>query len=263
MFRYTLPLAILFVCATVAPQFAHAAAAAPAANELIKAADAIRNPQTTFSLVNTLSEFRDGIKRNETVLKIFSRPEGAAGRLRTLVRFDSPTRDRGKLMLNDGNQYWFYDPASQASIRLSPQQRLVGQASDGDVMMVNYAADYTGSLSGDERVDDVEGKKHDCWKLILTPASPAALYSKIELWLEKEGTRPFKSKFYSDSGRLLKTLYYRNYAEELGRARPTQVLIVDGIDTGLVTRLDLNDWRRRNIPDNWFEAPFLPRAGRE
>ncbi|MDN5759397.1 MAG: hypothetical protein L0H59_12860, partial [Tomitella sp.] len=39
-----------------------------------------------------------------------------------------------------------FDPASQASIRLSPQQRLLGQAANGDVVAANFALDYTAQL---------------------------------------------------------------------------------------------------------------------
>lgn len=262
MFRRS-TLCLLIGFCVLAHTNAHAANDAPTAEVILKATDDMRNPGRPTSMVSTLTEFRDGAKQQETVLTIFSKPDGATGGFRTLVRFEMPARDHGKLMLSDGDQYWFFDPASQASVRLSPQQRLMGQASDGDVMLSNYGTDYAGILSGEEQIGDAEGNKRNCWKLILAPHSSRALYAKIELWVEKETLHPMKARFYADSGRLLKTLFYRNFAMELGKVRPTQVLIVDGVDTQLVTRIDLSNWQSREIPDSWFDVSFLPRVGVE
>ena len=53
--------------------------------------------------------------------------------------------DTGKLMLKNGNDLWFYDPANQASVRISPDQRLLGQAANGDVVTSPFASgnDFT------------------------------------------------------------------------------------------------------------------------
>ena len=59
------------------------------------------------------------------------------------MRYVEPPRDAGKMVLLDGRSLWFYDPASKASVRISPQQRLIGQAAIGDVLTVNLAVDYT------------------------------------------------------------------------------------------------------------------------
>ena len=52
-------------------------------------------------------------------------------------------------MLKNGNDLWFFDPSSQASIRLSPQQRLLGQAANGDVVTANLSLDYEPQLLGE------------------------------------------------------------------------------------------------------------------
>lgn len=57
-------------------------------------------------------------------------------------------------MLKSGNDLWFFDPSSKASIRLSPQQRLLGQAANGDVVTVNLAKDYQAQLEAEESVLD-------------------------------------------------------------------------------------------------------------
>jgi hypothetical protein len=68
-----------------------------------------------------------------------------------------------------------------------------------------------------------------------------------------------KAKFYSDSGRLLKILYYRGFEEQLGRIRPTEAVIIDAVDTSLVTTFKFGDFHAQNIPDAWFQRDYLPR----
>ncbi|MBF0566428.1 MAG: outer membrane lipoprotein-sorting protein [Nitrospirae bacterium] len=59
--------------------------------------------------------------------------------------------------------------------------------------------------------------------------------------------------------RLLKTAYYREYEEQLGAARPTEVIIIDGLNPQLVTTMKFSDYAYREIPDMWFQKDFLPR----
>ncbi|MFT2588609.1 outer membrane lipoprotein-sorting protein, partial [Escherichia coli] len=63
----------------------------------------------------------------------------------------------------------------------------------------------------------------------------------------------------SDSGRLLKTAYYRRYQDIMGGQRPTETLIIDGIDTQLVTRMLYSDFTPREIPESWYQRDYLPR----
>jgi hypothetical protein len=84
-------------------------------------------------VVLTLIEYRDRKQTDTNTLQVYSKADSVGGQYRSLIRFVSPSRDTNKLMLKNGNDLWFFDPASKASIRLSPQQRLLGQAANGDV----------------------------------------------------------------------------------------------------------------------------------
>jgi outer membrane lipoprotein-sorting protein len=234
-------------------------AQAQTAQELVAAADKVRNPGQPFRLTSTLTEYIGGKARDHVVLVVFAREDKTSGQFSNLVRYAEPARDQGKLVLLDGSKMWFYDPASKASIRISPQQRLIGQASDGDVVTVNLARDYQSSLTGSESLQDADRQQRDCWHLDLVAATPDAIYSRIEYWIEKGSNRPVKGKFYSDSGRMLKIAYFRKYEEQLGGQRPTETIIIDAVDSNLVTVLSTSDYRFQDIPDAWFQRDFLPR----
>lgn len=232
---------------------------AQSAQDLVAAADRVRNPGQPFRLTSTLTEYVGGSARDKVVLVVFAREDRTTGQFSNLVRYAEPARDQGKLVLLDGTKMWFYDPASKASIRISPQQRLIGQASNGDVVTVNLARDYQSSLMGSETLQDADRQPRDCWHLDLVAATPDAIYSRIEYWIEKGSNRPVKGKFYSDSGRMLKIAYFRKYEEQLGGQRPTETIIIDAVDSNLVTIMSTSDYRFQEVPDAWFQRDFLPR----
>ncbi|HYD32532.1 MAG TPA: outer membrane lipoprotein-sorting protein [Azospirillaceae bacterium] len=234
-------------------------AAASTAEEILARTDAVRNPDKPFALTTTLTEFRSGTPASTMVVKVYSKADTRSGQYRTLVRFLEPVRDQGKLMLRDGNVLWFYDPASKASVRLSGQQRLMGQASNGDVVTANFHKDYSVGLGAEEVIADADRQSRPCWKLELKAVNDSVAYFRIELWVDKANDWPIKGKFYSDSGRLLKVAYYRKFEDRLGRMRPTETVIIDGVDTSLVTRMAFADHGWGDIPDAWFQRDFLPR----
>jgi hypothetical protein len=239
------------------------AAAAPDAQALLAASDAIRNPSQPFKATVTLTEFERGVQVNATTLVSQARTLESGGQFVSLLRFVQPARDAGKVMLKNGADLWFYDPSTKASVRISPQQRLIGQASNGDVVTVNFARDYTATLAAEEMVQDGERRNRRAHKLQLTAASEDATYGAIELWIDEANAAPLKARFFADSGRLLKTAYYRRFQNQLGADRPTETVIIDGLQPQSVTIVRLTDYAQRNTPAAWFQRDYLPRFSAE
>jgi outer membrane lipoprotein-sorting protein len=252
-------LGLLLLLAALMP----AAASAQTPQEVIARADAIRNPGQSFRLTSTLSDYVGGKLRDQNVLAIYASPNKATGQFRNLVRYTAPPRDSGKAALLDGTVLWFYDPASKASVRISPQQRLLGQASIGDVLTVNLAVDYAGKFVGIEQIQDAGRQPRTCWHLDMAATNNLATYARVEYWVEQQSFRPIKAKFYSDSGRLLKILYYRGFQSVLGGERPTEAIIIDAVDNTLITTVAFADWRYQDVPETWFQRDFLPRLPAE
>ena len=231
----------------------------PTAQDIVAAMDKARNPGQPFRLTDTLVEYIGGKPRERVTLVVFSKEDKQTRQFSNLVRYVQPERDIGKMVLMNGSNMWFYDPSSKVSVRISPQQRLMGQASNGDVVTANLAKDYTAKLAGEETLQDADRKDRDCWHLDLKAASDEAVYSRVEYWVEKGTYRPVKSKFYSDSGRLLKIAYYHKYVEQLGGMRASETIIIDSVDRNLVTTMTNSDMRAQEIPDAWFQREYLPR----
>ena len=235
------------------------AANAQTAHDIIAGADKVRNPGEPFRNTTALTEYVQGKPKDQTVLMVYSKEDKTSGQFRNLVRYVEPPRDAGKMALLDGQNLWFYDPAAKSSVRISTQQRLVGQASIGDVLTINFAVDYSGTLLGDETITDAEHQTRNCWHLDLRAATPTAVYSRAEYWVEHGTYWPIKTKYYSDSGRVLKVLYYRGFTQRLGAVRPGGAVIIDAVDSTLVTTVQFSNPVFQAIPDFWYQRDYLPR----
>ena len=234
---------LLLLCTAIACSFS--TSAAPDAQDLLRASDAIRNPGRPFSVKVTLTEFESGKQVDTSTLASYSRAQEENGQFASLMR--------------NGDDLWFFDPNTKASVRLSPQQRLIGQASNGDVVTVNLAKDYKAELLSEEETQDGDRRTRRAYKLGLNAANAAATYPRVEFWIDVENNRPIKGRFFADSGRLLKTVFYRRYALQLGRDRPTETVIIDGINPQSVTLMRYSDFSTPNIPQIWFQREHLPR----
>jgi outer membrane lipoprotein-sorting protein len=240
-----------------------AAAGAPSAQAIVRAADEVRNPHRAFRSRLTLSQFVSGKEQDRTVLVVHSKEDPATGQFRNLVRYVDPPRDAGKAVLLSGHTLWFFDPASNASVRISPQQRLLGQAAIGDVLTVNLAVDYAASLEGPETIHDAQRQPRPAWHVVLKPANDQATYGRVDYWVDRESSQPLKAKVWSDSGRLLKVLYYRAFVRRLEAVRPAEVVIIDSVDASLVTTARFDEDRWEDIPESWFQRESLSRVPAE
>jgi outer membrane lipoprotein-sorting protein len=232
---------------------------AQTAQEIVAATDKVRNPGQPFRTTFRLTEYVSGQERNHDSLVVFSKEDPATRQFRNLVQYVEPARDAGKRVLLDGHSLWFYDPDSKVSVRISAQQRLIGQASIGDILTVNLAADYTASVIGTDTIVDAARQQRQCWRLELKAGNDQANYNRVEYWVEQGTFYPIKGKFYADSGRLLKIVYYRNFAMRLGAVRPTEAIIIDAVDSSLATTVSFGDFTSQEIPEAWFQREFLPR----
>ena len=54
-------------------------------------------------------------------------------------------------------------------------------------------------------------------------------------------------------------MYYRRFQQELGRDRPTESVIIDGLSPQSVTVMRFSDYATPKIPATWFQRDYLPR----
>jgi outer membrane lipoprotein-sorting protein len=123
-----------------------------------------------------------------------------------LMIYISPKRVKGDkiLMLNDGDDIWFYTPKTDRVRHLaSHARRQKVQGSDfayEDMSGGTIEEDHAYKLLGEENVAG-----STCYKFELIPTENGPHYSKLILWADKEKFLTLKIDYYED-GELLKRL---------------------------------------------------------
>lgn len=184
---------LLMICALVAPLPLHAADA----NAILARVDQLRNPHQSFTIDVDLTSYA-GSKTESSKYRVY-----AKGSDRSIVEFVAPASDKGKYLLMLRDAMWIYMPSTSRPIRISPLQRLMGQASNGDVARTSFAIDYNATAVAEEMLD---GKR--AWVLDLVAKDPAVAYNKVRLWIDASNDRPLRADFHVVSGKLIKRAHY-------------------------------------------------------
>jgi hypothetical protein len=95
-------------------------AAGPRAQEVLAAADAVRNPAEPFQVSIALLDYRARKENQASRIQVYARMEPGRGQYDTLVRFLEPSRERHKLLLKTGNEIWFFDRSTRAGVAFPP-----------------------------------------------------------------------------------------------------------------------------------------------
>ena len=176
----------------------------------------------------------------------------------TLARFTSPAAMNDRLVLMKDRNMWFIRSGLKKPVSLSPRQKLMGDAANGDIASTNYAEDYAAKLLGSERVGTT-----DCYVLDLKAASKNVTYDRIKYWVAKDRLVGVKAAFYTLSGKLFKTaeFKYDNRVMINGEEVPfiSQLIIRDAIQKDRVTTMTYSDIRVEPVPDTAFNLNLLVR----
>lgn len=175
---------------------------------------------------------------------------------RALARTTEPVRYQGEKILIASRAMWYAKPGLRRPVSISPQQRLVGEAANGDIAATQYARDYTPSYSGSEVIDG-----QDCHVLTLQAETPAATYESITYYLDKSSLMGVKADFRTASGVVFKTatFEYGNRVEIDGSQRPfvSTMTIVNANFPERFSRLEYEAPRPRKSSNSTFSIDNL------
>ncbi|MBX2995129.1 MAG: outer membrane lipoprotein-sorting protein [Bdellovibrionaceae bacterium] len=217
-------------------------AAAPTADEIVQKADEGRIPGGNITLVATVNDYVKKEEVRETRYRI-----SIKGKQASLVETIFPERQTGRKYLMVGNDLWFYTPDTKRPARVSMQQKLTGEVSNGDLARADFAGDYDAKLVGKETL-----KGQPAFKLLLTAKRPDITYSKLDYWVHEKTFLPMKVTFYAVSGKPLKRGQYSAIKDIFGRKRVTKMLIEDAIDPERQSILSYSQHKRAELPDSMF-----------
>jgi hypothetical protein len=222
-----------------------AAQASPEVQSLLKRADAFRISPGAVQVLTHVEVQVNGKTDKERDYLVYSKP----GR-RSLVLSRSPV-EKGQKVLMIEDDFWIVLPSSQRPMRITPAQKLLGDASTGDVATMTWAEDYDGAVTGDAEIDGTA-----CTKLALTAQHKGVTYPRIELYLGKADGRPVRADLYVASDRIAKRATFETGTID-GKLSVTSMTLADQIQTNRRTVIRYVSRAQKSLEDAYYNPMFL------
>lgn len=222
-------------------------AQAESVSALLKQADAYRLPDQSARVETLVELYRNDVLDKERRYTVYTKP----GR-RSLVLMKSPS-EMGQKVLMLAENFWLLMPESQRPLRITANQKLLGEAATGDIATMTWSEDYDGRLTGEVDVDD-----RRCLRLDLSAARPGVTYARIDLYLDKASKLPVKADLYVNSGKRAKEARFEAGWLD-GQTRIVAMTLLDDIQRGRRTIVRYQSIVPKEAPDEFFNPAALVR----
>jgi hypothetical protein len=219
--------------------------------EVLKKADEARGNEEGIEWDIDISSFERG-RQQQRLLKVKARS------YRALAEFIAPANVKGEKLLMLDRNMWFIKPGLSKAVPISPRQKLLGGAANGDIASTNYTGDYRIVEASEEAF---AGEL--CYLFDLAAVDKKVTYDRIKYWISKERLLGVKSEFYTVSGKLFKTAVfeYKNSTVVDGRQRPfiSRMVITNATIKEDVTTMEYQKVSFKSISDSVFNLNLLLR----
>jgi len=161
-------------------------------------------------------------------------------------------KNKNMKILYVDEKMWVQLPGSRRPIRITPIQRLMGQASNGDVAKVGFVSDYSVVSLDTVRLED-----QTCYKLLLKAKWTSSTYNKIILFVLKENCQPVKAEFFLISGKHFKTAEYVQFGLFQGKLLLEKMIIYDELRTDRKTVFEYTVIKEKELPVRYYNKNYL------
>jgi outer membrane lipoprotein-sorting protein len=224
----------LLACLIALPLFAQT----PNGDDLLMKVDRLRHPWPNFSMELSL---KDG--KSEQRWKVLARENGDA-RVEGLSE-----KEKGRAVLVLGESMWLLLPTAKKPVKISPQQRLMGPASGGDIARSRFRDDYSV-----ESTQEVDHNDTQMWELSLRAKRPSVSYRSVKLYVGKADELPKDANFLLASGKAAKKVAFVTGGNANGKAVLLGMDVKDG-DGRNATQLRFDHWTPATVDPKYFELP--------
>jgi hypothetical protein len=219
---------------------------------LLKDADRYRTGQDNLQVETQVTVLnRDGSPDKERRYTVFVQADH-----KSLVLMRSPA-EQGQKVLMLADDFWLLMPGSQRPLRITPSQKLLGDASTGDIATMSWSQDYTGTLAGEESCA-VDNAALPCLHLSLVAARKGVTYQRIELWIGKVRHEPIKADLYVQSDKLAKQARFV-FDKPAAPTLVTEMVLLDQLSNHKETRVRYLGRQPKAVPETWLNPMFLAR----
>lgn len=225
---------LLLACAT--PLVAQAPGLAQA-EAILARVDRMRHPWPAFTVELTLDAGRATQR-----WRVAARENGD-------VRLDGLSdREKGRAILQTGDDLWLLLPGTRRPIRVTPQQRLMGPAAGGDIARTRFHQDYRAVALAEEALDG-----RPAWRLDLEARRPALSARTVRLWVDRATGAPIQAEFRLASGKLARTARFGPPVQAAGRTVLERMEVLE--PDGAKATLTFDHWRPGGVEAAWFVLP--------
>jgi outer membrane lipoprotein-sorting protein len=228
-----------------APPAAKAPSVQPTAEEVLSQADRGQNGFQSFvvdvRITNYVRDKVDKVSNYQVFLK---------GGDRSLVKFADP-EEKGKYLLTVDEFMWIYLKSASRPVRVTPLQRLSGNASNGDVAQISLVENYQPVAMTEEVL---EGKP--VYVLDLVARRKSATYQAARYWIAKDTRLPVKAEYKLGSGKVSKRALFLEYQPVEGRQLLRRQEIYDLLRNEEKSVLEYSNYVRKELPDKMFNKNF-------
>ncbi|MGF1752682.1 outer membrane lipoprotein-sorting protein [Vibrio makurazakiensis] len=224
-----------------------------AVSEMILKADRFRLNSDEASKVVSLVSLYESEKLDKTrEYNVYTRPNRES-----LVIFKSAVEAGQKMLMVEGN-YWLLMPKSRRPIRITPMQKLLGEASVGDISTLTWSEDYQGEWIEQQTVKLLSGKEISTDLIKLVAKTKGASYQTIDLWLSTEDSFPIKADMYLRSGKIAKQAWFEQ-GERNGLPSVTAMTLLDKIQSSKKTVIEYQEISQQSLEDKYYNPAYLSR----
>lgn len=170
----------------------------------------------------------------------------------SLTEQTEPERARGRKILMRDYDIWLFTPNIKKALRISLEQKLTGQVSNGDIARTNYAEDYEATLIPPTTTDP-----KDIYRLDLKAKNNKVTYGKIEYVVSKKDYAPIEATFFALSGKPLKRAKFGDFKPIQGMTRSTKMVIQDYLQKDKVSTLVFAGHKQEKFSDSLFNKERL------
>ncbi len=231
--------------------------------DLLARVDAYRMPRKDVRvMVDVLEvEVPSGRRSGEHGYRVFLNDASES-----VVQMLSPA-ERGRRVLMTDDAVWLHIPTSARPLRITPLQRLLGQANTGDVGRLHWDGSYRVAAMEDaaaldrpslEAAAEAVGERfraladHPVRVLHLEALTATATYPRLDVWISAVDLAPVRADYFLTSGKRLKTGWFTEPQATAQGDIVGAVVFQDDAATGRVTVMQTREVADDRRPRSLF-----------
>ena len=221
------------------------------AEQLLKAADEYRQSGEEILVRSVIKLYKDNELERERAYDVYIRPDR-----QSLVISKTPSEKGQKVLMLD-DKFWLLLPKSKRPIRITPMQKLIGEASTGDIATMKWHEDYAPEIVTTSQPSNNQ-ENNDEIALLLTAKHKGATYQKIHLWIAEHSYIPKRAELFLTSGKLAKIARFE-VNQVNGREQVTKMILHDNINRQQHTEITYIENKAFSIDQKYFNPTYLAR----